>query len=71
MPFMHDYKLALLKVPVSNINNFANFYEKALGFEPEFVAEEYGWAQFKAGGTLHSPLRSGHGRRQPQAQRQR
>jgi predicted enzyme related to lactoylglutathione lyase len=43
------YKLTLLKIPVSNIAVSAKFYGEALEFEQQFVAEQYGWAQFQAG----------------------
>jgi len=43
------YKLAMLKVAVSNLNQSVQFYQEALGFELVFVAEEYGWAQLKSG----------------------
>src|SRR5258708_21837332 len=44
-----SYRLALIKIPVSDIQRSAAFYRQTLGFEQEFVAAEYGWAQFKAG----------------------
>jgi catechol 2,3-dioxygenase-like lactoylglutathione lyase family enzyme len=43
------YQLSLLKIPVSNITRSAAFYRDALGFEQQFAAEEYGWAQFQSG----------------------
>jgi catechol 2,3-dioxygenase-like lactoylglutathione lyase family enzyme len=43
------YELSLLKIPVSEITRSAAFYRDALGFEQQFAAEEYGWAQFQAG----------------------
>jgi len=43
------YQLGLVKIPVSDIAISAQFYEKDLGFEQEFIAPEYGWAQFKTG----------------------
>ena len=44
-----EYALALLKVPVSDVERGAEFYRDALGFELLFAAEEYGWAQLQAG----------------------
>jgi catechol 2,3-dioxygenase-like lactoylglutathione lyase family enzyme len=55
---MNAYKLSLLKIPVSQITRSAEFYREALGFEQQFLAEEYGWAQFQAGDvgiTLYKP----------------
>ena len=52
------YKLSLLKIPVSDITRGAAFYADALKWEPQFVADEYGWAQFDAGGlpvALYKP----------------
>ena len=53
-----SYKLSLLKIPVSDIARSAAFYTKALKWEPQFVADEYGWAQLDAGGlpvALYKP----------------
>ena len=48
----HDtYRLSLLKIPVTNVDRAARFYQDALGIEPQFVAAEYGWAQLDAGGV--------------------
>jgi catechol 2,3-dioxygenase-like lactoylglutathione lyase family enzyme len=44
-----DYKLGMLKVPVRDVEKSVQFYEKSLGFQLEFVAKEYGWAQMKTG----------------------
>jgi len=43
------FQLTLLKIPVSDIAASARFYRDGIGFEQEFIVEEYGWAQFKAG----------------------
>jgi predicted enzyme related to lactoylglutathione lyase len=43
------YQLSLLKIPVSDIAQGADFYRDVLKFKQEFVAEQYGWAQFSAG----------------------
>jgi predicted enzyme related to lactoylglutathione lyase len=43
------YKLGLLKIPVSDIARSAAFYRDALKLKEEFVAPQYGWAQFSAG----------------------
>ena len=39
----------MLKVPVSQLTRSCAFYREALGFIEEFAAEEYGWAQLRAG----------------------
>ena len=44
-----SYAFSLLKVPVKDVEKSVPFYEKKLGFQLEFVASEYGWAQMKAG----------------------
>ena len=44
-----NYELSLLKIPVSDIKRGAEFYETTLKFKPQFVAEQYGWAQLEAG----------------------
>jgi catechol 2,3-dioxygenase-like lactoylglutathione lyase family enzyme len=43
------YQLSLLKIPVTDIQRSAAFYHDTLGFEQQFVAPQYGWAQLKAG----------------------
>src|SRR5438045_9781318 len=43
------YQLSLLKIPVTDVRRSADFYRDALGFHEEFVVEQYGWAQLKAG----------------------
>ena len=43
------YHLGLLKIPVKDIEKSAQFYEKNLGFQEDFLAPEFGWAQMKAG----------------------
>ncbi len=60
------YKFGMLKIPVSDIQKSARFYEKKLGFRLEFVAPEYGWAQMQAGEipvALYQPGKGG-GKRQ-------
>ena len=52
------YDLALLKIPVQDIEACATFYRDTLGMEQTFLAAEYGWAQFLAGGhslALYQP----------------
>jgi catechol 2,3-dioxygenase-like lactoylglutathione lyase family enzyme len=44
-PFM----LSLLKIPVNDIEVSSEFYAQNLGFQVDFVAPEYGWAQMKTG----------------------
>ena len=56
------YKLGLLKVPVSDIEISSKFYEMDLGFEIDFVAPEYKWAQMKTGEisvALYTPGKGG------------
>jgi predicted enzyme related to lactoylglutathione lyase len=43
------YHLGLLKIPVKDIEKSAQFYEKNLRFQLDFLAPEFGWAQMKAG----------------------
>ena len=43
------YQLSLLKIPVKDLEISAKFYEQNLGFQVDFVAAEYGWAQLKTG----------------------
>ncbi len=43
------YTLGLLKLPVRDIGKSAKFYTEELGFELDFVASDYGWAQLKTG----------------------
>ncbi|APX10426.1 VOC family protein [Tateyamaria omphalii] len=38
--------LALLKIPVSDLKRSVAFYEAVLGCNVDFVAQEFGWAQF-------------------------
>ena len=47
-----SFALSLLKIPVSDVTRSAEFYRTALGFEEQFVAEKYGWAQLQAGDRL-------------------
>ncbi|MCY6382326.1 VOC family protein [Hoeflea prorocentri] len=54
--------VALVKIPVSDVNRSVAFYEKALDLTVLFVAEEYGWAQFEASGmglALYVPGKGG------------
>ena len=43
------YQLSLLKIPVSDVGRSADFYRDVLRLKQEFVAAQYGWAQFSAG----------------------
>lgn len=57
-----DYKLGLLKIPVTDVEHSAKFYEEILHLELGFVVPEYGWAQMKAGETdlaLYVPGKGG------------
>jgi len=61
------FELLLLKIPVSDLAASAKFYSEGVGFELEFVVEEYGWAQFEVGGlnlALYKPGMGG-GNRKP------
>ena len=54
--------VALLKIPVSELAPSADFYRSALGLEPAFVAEEFGWAQLEGasvGIALYVPGKGG------------
>jgi len=54
--------VALLKVPVTDINRAVGFYEDALGLAARFVAAEYGWAQLDGASVaiaLYVPGRGG------------
>ena len=56
------YHLGLLKIPVQDIEKSAQFYEKNLGFQVDFLAPEFSWAQMKAGEisvALYVPGRGG------------
>jgi len=55
------YQLALLKIPVSDIQRSATFYRDALGFRQEFVSPQYGWAQLAAGDVPVALYRPGMG----------
>jgi predicted enzyme related to lactoylglutathione lyase len=37
--------VGLLKIPVSDVQVSASFYEAALGLQTKHLVEEYGWAQ--------------------------
>lgn len=55
----------LLKVPVSELLPSVALYRAALGLEPAFVAEEYGWAQLEGasvGIALYVPGKGGGAR---------
>jgi catechol 2,3-dioxygenase-like lactoylglutathione lyase family enzyme len=56
-----NYHLSLLKIPVSNISKSAEFYRDLLKFKEEFVAEQYGWAQFSAGDLALALYKPGMG----------
>ncbi len=43
-----SYEIQMLKIPVSDIEESAQFYAELLGFEVLFEAAEYGWAQLAA-----------------------
>ena len=56
-----QYEIQMLKVPVSDIAAAAQFYATHLGFETQFVAPEYGWAQLSAGTVSLALYRPGMG----------
>lgn len=58
-------KVALLKVPVTDLSRSVAFYEAALGLQAGFVAEAHGWAQLDGAGVpmaLYVPGRGGGNR---------
>ena len=40
----------LIKIPITDFDRARTFYRDVLGLEEEFAVEQYGWAQYKAGG---------------------
>ncbi len=56
-----SYKLSLIKIPVSNIENSLIFYEKHLNIKNSFYSKEYGWAQFNLDGTQFALYQVGMG----------
>jgi len=59
---MTDYRLDLLKLPVSDVEAAADFYADVLGFELDFAVGEYGWAQLSVGDlrlALYEPGKGG------------
>jgi catechol 2,3-dioxygenase-like lactoylglutathione lyase family enzyme len=48
---MHSesFKLGMLKIPVRDVQESVAFYEQKLGLNLDFLAPEYGWAQFTLG----------------------
>ncbi|WP_299043767.1 VOC family protein [uncultured Tateyamaria sp.] len=55
-------RLALLKIPVSDLARSVPFYETVLGQPAAFVAAEFGWAQFhhpEPGLALYVPGQGG------------
>lgn len=44
-----NYQFGFLKIPVSNVTVSSAFYCDVLGWNEEFVAKEYGWAQLSSG----------------------
>jgi len=55
------YEIKMLKVPVSDIDVSSHFYSEHLGFEIQFVAAEYGWAQLTAAGVSLALYKPGMG----------
>lgn len=59
--------VALLKIPVTDIDRAVAFYAQALGLTATFVSSEYGWAQLDGASVaiaLYLPGRGG-GNRSP------
>ncbi|MFL4468626.1 VOC family protein [Tateyamaria armeniaca] len=55
-------RLALLKIPVTDVTASVAFYEAVLGRAAVFVSDEYGWAQFdhpEPGLALYVPGKGG------------
>ena len=60
-------KLNMLKLPVRDVARAARHYAEVVGLKQEFVAEQYGWAQFSIGELglgLYEPGKGG-GDREP------
>ena len=43
------FELSILKVPVTDLAVSVAFYRDKLGFDTEYISEEYGWAKLQAG----------------------
>lgn len=56
-----SYEVQILKVPVSDIEVSSQFYATNLGFEIQFAAAEYGWAQLSAAGLSLALYKPGMG----------
>lgn len=54
--------MILLKIPVRDVTTASTFYRDVVGLEQDFVAAEYGWAQFNASNlpiALYEPGKGG------------
>jgi catechol 2,3-dioxygenase-like lactoylglutathione lyase family enzyme len=56
-----SYEVQMLKIPVSDIEVSSQFYATHLGFEIQFAAAEYGWAQLSAAGLALALYKPGMG----------
>jgi len=54
-------KLLMVKIPVSDIDKVVPFYRDVLGLKEEFIAPQYGWAQFSMGDIPLALYVSGQG----------
>ncbi|MCB0114897.1 MAG: VOC family protein [Caldilineaceae bacterium] len=55
------FEISLLKIPVTDIEEASAFYAEDFGLELQFVAAEYGWAQFALGDCGLALYRPGGG----------
>lgn len=44
-----NFKIGLVKIPVTNFEAATHYYREVVGLEEEFAVEAYGWAQYKTG----------------------
>ena len=48
-----NFKIGLVKIPVTNFEAATRYYREVVGLEEEFAVDAYGWAQYK---TANLPL---------------
>lgn len=46
---MQNFKIGLVKTPVTDFEQATRYYREVIGLEEEFAVEAYGWAQYKTG----------------------
>lgn len=56
-----EFKLNLIKIPVSDVATAVTFYRDVLGLPEEFSAPQYGWAQFRLGDVPFCLYQTGMG----------